>query len=117
MGVALAALAVAASGTAYASASSSSENVIACIHHKGDGLYVAPKCAPNDRPVALKVAGSQDTAVAPTLRSWVRSRRATRSPMGTRAPTPCRSKRSMETFTQRHLSTSSCLADTSSDVL
>jgi hypothetical protein len=66
MGVALAALAVAASGTVYASASNSSENVIVCVRHKGGGLYVAPKCARHDRHIALDVAGSQDTAVAPT---------------------------------------------------
>jgi len=45
MGVALAALFVAASGGAYAAVTSSSGAIVACVHHKGGGLYVARTCA------------------------------------------------------------------------
>jgi hypothetical protein len=57
MGVALAALTVAASGGAYAAATGSSRAIVACVHHQGGGLYVARRCARKDRSLKWSVTG------------------------------------------------------------
>jgi hypothetical protein len=60
MGVALAALALAASGGAYAATTGSSGTIVACVHHSGGGLYVAHKCARHDSHLTWNVAGGCD---------------------------------------------------------
>jgi len=57
MGVALAALTLAASGGAYAAATGSSRAISACVHHQGGGLYVARRCARKDRSLKWGVTG------------------------------------------------------------
>jgi hypothetical protein len=61
------ALALTASGATYEVASDSSGTiVVACVHHKGGGLYVASKCAPHDKRLSLAAGGSQNVVSAPT---------------------------------------------------
>ncbi len=57
MGVSLAALVLAASGGAYAATSRSSGSIVACVHRKGGGLYVAPKCVRHDKRLTWSAAG------------------------------------------------------------
>jgi hypothetical protein len=58
-----------ASGAAYETSNdSSSGTIVACVHHKGGGLYVASKCAPHDGRLALKVGGSLNVMGTPTAR-------------------------------------------------
>ena len=57
LGVSLAALVLAASGGAYAATSGSSGSIVACVHHKGAGLYMARKCATHDKRLRWGVAG------------------------------------------------------------
>lgn len=56
MGVALAALVLAASGGAYAAVKVSSPKITACVHHKGGGLYIAHRCARHDARIEWGVA-------------------------------------------------------------
>jgi hypothetical protein len=67
MGVALLALVLAASGGVYASASGSPSVIVACVHHKGGGLYIAAKCAPRDRHVTLRSATPQSVSGSPSM--------------------------------------------------
>jgi hypothetical protein len=62
LGVALAALVVAASGVSYAAASRTPGTISGCVHRKGGGLYVARECAGHDRRLAWNITG---TAGAP----------------------------------------------------
>ncbi len=62
MGVSLAALVIAASGGAYAAATGSSGAIVACVHQKGGGLYIARKCARHDKGLKLSVTGPQGPA-------------------------------------------------------
>jgi len=62
MGVALAALFVAASGGAYAATTRSSATIVACVHRQGGGLYVAHKCAAHDTLLSWNTAGPQGPA-------------------------------------------------------
>jgi hypothetical protein len=67
LGVALAALVLAASGVSYAAVTRSAGTISGCVHHKGGGLYVAAKCARHDRRLTWSVtgvAGSQGRAGA-----------------------------------------------------
>jgi hypothetical protein len=57
MGLSLAALAVALSGGAYALGKGSSSTIVACVHHKGGGLYVARRCARHDKRLSWSVSG------------------------------------------------------------
>lgn len=57
MGVALAALVLAASGGAYAAVASTSGQITACVHHKGGGLYVGHKCVHHDKRLRWNIAG------------------------------------------------------------
>lgn len=57
LGVSIAALVLAASGGAYAATSGSSGSIVACVHHKGGGLYVAHKCVSHDKRLQWNVAG------------------------------------------------------------
>jgi hypothetical protein len=57
MGVALAALVLAASGGAYAAASNGSKTITACEKHKIGTLYVAVKCARDDKRLRWSVTG------------------------------------------------------------
>ena len=57
LGVSIVALALAASGGAYAATSGSSGSIVACVHHKGGGLYVAHKCVTHDKRLSWGVAG------------------------------------------------------------
>lgn len=59
------ALGLAASSFAYQATNDSSRSIVACARHKGGGLYVASKCAPHDRRLALNVTGSQNLTAAP----------------------------------------------------
>jgi hypothetical protein len=62
------ALGLAASSFAYQATNDSSRSIVVCARHKGGGLYVAPKCAPHDRRIALNVTGSQNLTAAPGTR-------------------------------------------------
>jgi hypothetical protein len=62
MGVSLAALVVAASGGAYAAVTGSSGAIVACVHQKGGGLYIARKCARHDKRLKWSVTGPQGPA-------------------------------------------------------
>jgi hypothetical protein len=57
LGVAIAALVLAASGVSYAAATRSPRIISGCVHHKGGGLYVARKCARHDRRLTWSAAG------------------------------------------------------------
>jgi hypothetical protein len=57
LGVAIAALVLAASGVSYAAATRSPGTISGCVHHKGGGLYVARKCARHDRRLTWSVRG------------------------------------------------------------
>jgi len=57
--VAVVSLVVAASGVGYAAGSSSSGTIVACVHHKGGGLYIAAKCARRDHRLSWNVTGPQ----------------------------------------------------------
>ena len=57
MGIALAALVIAASAGAYASATASSNSIHACIKQRGGVLYVARQCASHDRKLRWSVTG------------------------------------------------------------
>jgi hypothetical protein len=59
MGVALIAVVIGATGGAYAATSGSSGTIVACVHHRGGGLYVAHKCARHDRRLQWDVRGPQ----------------------------------------------------------
>jgi hypothetical protein len=62
MGVSLAALVVAASGGAYAAVTGSSGAIVACVHQKGGGLYIARKCARHDKRLKWSVTGPRGPA-------------------------------------------------------
>jgi hypothetical protein len=62
MGVSLAALVVAASGGAYAAVTGSLGAIVACVHQKGGGLYIARKCARHDKRLKWSVTGPQGPA-------------------------------------------------------
>jgi hypothetical protein len=65
MGVALAALVLAASGGgAYAFAATSGGQISACVHHKGGGLYLAGKCSGHDQRLKWSVTGPQGPGAA-----------------------------------------------------
>ena len=57
-------LGLAASSFASQATTDSSRSIVACAYHKGGGLYVAAKCAPHDRRLALNVTGSQNPTAA-----------------------------------------------------
>jgi hypothetical protein len=57
LGVAIAALVLAASGVSYAAATRSPATISGCVHDKGGGLYVARKCARHDRRLTWNVRG------------------------------------------------------------
>lgn len=65
MAVALAALVLAASGGAYAAVASSSGTITACVHHRGGGLYLAPKCARRDKRLRWNTIGPRGAAGTP----------------------------------------------------
>jgi hypothetical protein len=63
MGVALAALVLAASGVGYAAGETSSGTIVACVHRSGGGLYIAKsKCAHRDRELSWNAVGPQGAA-------------------------------------------------------
>jgi hypothetical protein len=62
LGVSVVALVVAASAGAYAAATGSSGTIVACVGHKGGGLYIARKCARGDRVLKWSVTGPQGPA-------------------------------------------------------
>ena len=62
LGVAVVALVVAASAGAYAAATGSSGTIVACVGHKGGGLYIARTCARGDRVLKWSVTGPQGPA-------------------------------------------------------
>ncbi len=47
------------SGGAYATVSSSGGSIVACVHKNGGGLYVAKKCAKQDKSLRWSVTGPQ----------------------------------------------------------
>lgn len=65
MGVALAALVLAASGGAYAASKTSTGRIKACVHRRGGGLYIAHKCARRDRQLVWNVRGLTGAAGQP----------------------------------------------------
>jgi hypothetical protein len=62
VGACVIALAVAASAGAYVAGTGSSGTIVACVGHKGGGLYVARKCAHGDRVLTWSVTGPQGPA-------------------------------------------------------
>jgi hypothetical protein len=62
LGACVIALAVAASAGAYAVTTGSSGTIVACVGHKGGGLYVAHTCAHGDRVLTWSVTGPQGPA-------------------------------------------------------
>ncbi len=62
LGACVIALVVAASAGAYAAATGSSSAIVACVSHKGGGLYVARTCAHGDRVLTWSVTGPQGPA-------------------------------------------------------
>jgi hypothetical protein len=65
------ALGVAASG--FASQASDPSRIVACVHQKGGGLYVASKCAARDKHIALSVT-AQGQAAPPGARLFAQVR-------------------------------------------
>ena len=65
MGVAFVALIIAASGGAYAAVSASPEQIHACVHHHGGGLYEARMCAHGDKRLIWSVIGPSGAAGPP----------------------------------------------------
>ena len=62
VGACVVALAVAASAGAYAAVTGSPKAIVACVGHKGGGLYVAHTCAHGDRVLTWNVTGAQGPA-------------------------------------------------------
>lgn len=58
-GLALAVLAVAATGGAYAAVHAASNSISACVRHHSGELYTGRPCARHDRPVTWNVVGPQ----------------------------------------------------------
>lgn len=65
MGVAVVALIIAVSGGAYAAVRASAPIITACVHHRGGGLYVAPRCARHDKRLAWDVSGPRGSQGQP----------------------------------------------------
>jgi hypothetical protein len=61
LGVFAVALVAAASAGAYAVATRSPGTIVACVAHKGGGLYVARRCVRGDRSLTWGVTGPQGT--------------------------------------------------------
>jgi membrane-associated phospholipid phosphatase len=60
MGVALVALVVACTGGAYAAGTKTGSGaIVACVHHKGGGMYVAKRCTKHDKKLRWSVRGPQ----------------------------------------------------------
>jgi hypothetical protein len=62
LGVCAVALVAAASAGAYAVATRSPGTIVACVSHKGGGLYVAHRCAHGDKSVTWSVTGAPGPA-------------------------------------------------------
>lgn len=62
LGVSVIVLVVAGSAGAYAAATDSSATIVACVAHKGGGLYIARTCARGDRSMKWSVTGPQGPA-------------------------------------------------------
>lgn len=57
--VAVVSLVAAAAGVGYAAGASSSGAIVACVHHRGGGLYIAKKCARRDSRLRWNATGPQ----------------------------------------------------------
>jgi hypothetical protein len=64
VGLSLAALLVAASGSALAATTDSGRAIKACIHHHGGRIYIAARCARHDRGLTWSVTGPAGPAGA-----------------------------------------------------
>jgi hypothetical protein len=65
LGVALAALVLAASGVSYAAVTRTPGTISGCVHRTGGGLYLARKCARHDRRLTWGITGPTGTAGTP----------------------------------------------------